>query len=141
MDIPWKNCKGFCVDNTNVNVGRFNSVKSRALNKNEFFMGCPCHMVHNTATITMTEFGLICKFHVEDFCVDWFYWFEQSTKEKVLMNNFLRFVMLNRGKLLTRFCAVGYLVIFKPAIERVLKQYLPLKSYFLLVDKCGCKKL
>lgn len=57
------------------------------------------------------------------------------------MNNFLRFVMLNRGKLLTRFCAVGYFVIFKPAIERVLKLYLPLKSYFLLVDKCGCKRL
>lgn len=80
MDIPWQNCKGFCVDNTTVNVGRFNSIKSRALNKNEFFMGCICHMVHNTAT--MTEFGLICKFHVEDFCVDWFYWFEQSTKRK-----------------------------------------------------------
>lgn len=52
MYIPWQNCKGVCVGNTNVNVGKFNSIKSRALNKNQFFMGCPCHMVHNTASTT-----------------------------------------------------------------------------------------
>lgn len=76
---------------TSMLVDSKNSVKSRALNKNEFFMGCPCHMVHNTATITMTEFGLICKFHVEDFCVDWFYWFEQSTKRKGTHEQFSSF--------------------------------------------------
>ena len=40
--IPWKNCKGFSVDNTNVNIGKTNSLKSRVLNKNNhvFFLVC-----------------------------------------------------------------------------------------------------
>lgn len=74
--IPWENCrpKGCSVDNTNVNVGKSNSIKSRILNKNPnvFFMGRPCHIVHNTASKAMTDFGSICNFDTEDFCVDLF---------------------------------------------------------------------
>ena len=33
-DILWNNCVGIGVDNTSVNVGRHNSIRSRALDKN-----------------------------------------------------------------------------------------------------------
>lgn len=51
QDIPWKNCIGVSVDNTSVNMGRHNSIRSRSLvkNPNIYFMGCPYHIVHNTA--------------------------------------------------------------------------------------------
>ena len=48
---PWTNCISVGVDNTSVNVGIRNSLKSRVLQKNShiFFSGCPCHVIHNTA--------------------------------------------------------------------------------------------
>ena len=50
-DISWDNCVGFGLDNTSVNMGCHNSIKSRVLQKNPsiYIMGCPCHIVHNTA--------------------------------------------------------------------------------------------
>jgi hypothetical protein len=49
--IPWNNCVGFGVDNTSVNMGCRNSIKSRVLDMNPaiYIVGCPCHIVHNTA--------------------------------------------------------------------------------------------
>ncbi len=49
--IPWANCVGAGVDNTSVNLGRSNSIRTRVLQQNPstYFMGCPCHIVHNTA--------------------------------------------------------------------------------------------
>lgn len=49
--ILWQNCVGISVDNTSVNMGCRNSIKSRALQVNPsiYIMGCPCHVVHNTA--------------------------------------------------------------------------------------------
>ena len=49
--LSWGNCVGLGVDNTSVNVGIRNAIKSRVLQKNPatYVMGCPCHIVHNTA--------------------------------------------------------------------------------------------
>ena len=49
--IPWANCVGAGVDNTSVNLGRNNSIRTRVLQQNPstYFMGCPCHIVHNIA--------------------------------------------------------------------------------------------
>ena len=49
--ISWDNCVGLGVDNTSVNMGCRNSVKTRVLERNPaiYIMGCPCHIVHNTA--------------------------------------------------------------------------------------------
>ena len=49
--ILWSHCIGVGVDNTSVNLGVQNSIRTRVLqcNPNTYFMGCPCHIVHNTA--------------------------------------------------------------------------------------------
>ena len=49
--IPWMNCVGFGLDNTSVNMGCSNSIKTRIVQKNPavYVMGCQCHIFHNTA--------------------------------------------------------------------------------------------
>ena len=49
--ISWNNCIGISLDNTSVNLGCRNSIKTRieAVNPSIYVMGCPCHIVHNIA--------------------------------------------------------------------------------------------
>ena len=51
LQLPWKNCVGFSLDNTSANLGIHNSIRSRVMLKNNncYFTGCPCHIIHNTA--------------------------------------------------------------------------------------------
>ena len=56
-----------------------------------YFMGCPCHLVHNVANHAAEAFQKSCRFDVEDFYVDVFYWFDKSTKHKGILKNFCEF--------------------------------------------------
>ena len=53
------NCVGVSVDNTSVNLGKRNSILTRVLVKNPtiYFMGCPCHIVHNTCMKAAEKFN------------------------------------------------------------------------------------
>ncbi|CAB4025763.1 methyltransferase 15 [Paramuricea clavata] len=86
-DIPWDYCVGMSVDNTSVNVGRHNSIKTRVEDANDtvYFMGCPCHILHNTAFYGGKAFEEIVNFSADDLCVDILYWFEHSSKRKNLL--------------------------------------------------------
>jgi hypothetical protein len=59
--IDWSNCVGAGVDNTSVNLGVQNSISTRVLNKNPaiYFMGCPCHIIHNVALKASSSFTLV----------------------------------------------------------------------------------
>ena len=48
-EIAWDNCVGIGLDNTSVNMGCTNSIKTRVLSVNAAVsvIGCPCHIVHN----------------------------------------------------------------------------------------------
>ena len=50
-EIPWDHWIAFGVDNTNANIGAKNSIKSRVtqVNPSIYFVGCPCHIIHNAA--------------------------------------------------------------------------------------------
>lgn len=65
-NIPWENCIGLSVDNTSVNTGKHNSIKSRALQRNGsmYVMGCPCHIIHNTGQKASHAFCRVSGLHV-----------------------------------------------------------------------------
>ena len=92
-EIDWSNCVGLSLDNTSVNLGRHNSIKTRVqeVNKSIYINGCPCHIVHNTANECAEMFMLENGFDVEDMLVDIFYWFDKSSKRKVELEEFCFF--------------------------------------------------
>ena len=108
--------------NKKFNLHKSNPKKNPAC----YFMGCPCHLVHNVA----------CKassFDVEDMCVDVYYYFDKSTKRKSSLVEF------------AEFCDVKYRQVIKQvntrwlslevAVKRSLQMYPALKSYFLSNSK------
>ena len=73
---------------TAVNVGKNNTIMTRVLakNKNIFINGCPCHIIHNTASKAAERFSEVSRLDVEDFLVDLFHWFDKSSKRMVTPN-------------------------------------------------------
>lgn len=61
-DVSWMNCIGIGLDNTSVNMGCRNSIKMRVLNVNPAItvIGCPCHIVHNTAGKAGEAYVKVC---------------------------------------------------------------------------------
>ena len=92
-EIPWDNCIAFDVDNTNSNIGAKNSIKSRvaAVNPSVYFVGCPCHIIHNAAQKSTEAFGEMSGVDIEECCVDHYYWFDKSTKRKGQLQQYSNF--------------------------------------------------
>ncbi len=88
--INWDCCVGSGVDNTSVNLGPSNSIRTRVLKQNPsiYFVGCPGHIVHNTASKAAEGFQAETGFDVEDLLVDLYYWFDKSTKRKNELRDF-----------------------------------------------------
>ena len=59
--LSWMNCVGLAVDNTSVNVGCRNSIKTRLqqVNPSVYTMGCPCHIVHNICVKANSSFHAV----------------------------------------------------------------------------------
>ena len=53
-------------------------------------MGCPNH-IHNTAQKRSAGFTCNAKFDLEDFCMDMFYYFHKSTKQKNVLQGYGEF--------------------------------------------------
>ena len=61
LELPWENCVGFSLDNTSANsanMGIQNFIKSQIIAINEacYIIGCPCHIIHDTAHQGSTAF-------------------------------------------------------------------------------------
>lgn len=69
---PWNMCTSVGVDNTSVNIGIRDSLKTRVLEHNSsiYFNGCPCHIIHNAARKASDILCAFCGFDVEEFCID-----------------------------------------------------------------------
>ena len=90
---PWKTCTSVGVDNTSVNIGVRNSLKTRIFQRNPaaFFNGCPCHIIHNAAQRAGEAFSVACGFDIEELVVDLYYWFDKSTKRKNELRSYCMF--------------------------------------------------
>lgn len=73
------------IDGTRANLGASNSIKTWVILKNEnsYFMGCPCHIIHNTAHKGLVGFTRVTKFDIEDL--------NQSTKGKNALPSYVEF--------------------------------------------------
>ena len=84
--IDWQNVIAVGLDNTNVNMGCNNSIKTRVLEKNpnSFIAGCNCHLSHLAAVKGADAFSSVTVDHK----VDIYYYFLKVLKEKVFFASF-----------------------------------------------------
>ena len=129
--VDWNKCVAFGVDNSSVNIGKRNLIKTRVQQQNPaiYFMGCPCHMVHNTATKGAQAFQGETGFDVEDILVDLYYWFNKSTKRIHQLSEFCDFCDVKYREVIKHVST--HWLSLELAVERGLKVYAGLKSYFL----------
>ena len=75
LTIPWSYCVAFIVDNAGANVGRHNSIMTRvySLNPSVSFVGCPCHIIRNTARAATKAFMEVTGCDLEDMTTDLFF--------------------------------------------------------------------
>ena len=131
QSISWTNCVGMGMDNTSVNMGRHNSIMTRvrSTNSSVYSMGCPCHIAHNTASTAAGSFRNETNFDVEDFLVDIYFWFDKSSKIKNLYKEYCSFYNIEYQNIV-KHVSTRWLSLQRP-VERVLKQFNSLRSYFL----------
>ena len=92
-------------------------------------MGCPCHIAHNTAAKATDAFEMcVSGFDVKELLVDVYFRFHHSSKHKNLLVEFCQFCDQDYHKII-KFHGVYWLGL-STYIERILKMFPPLKSYF-----------
>ena len=127
---PWDLCTLVGVDNTSVNIGIQNSLKTRVLTQNPaiYFNGCPCHIIHNSAQKAAESFMESCGFDVEELTIDLFYWFDKSTKRKNGLWDYCKFCD-QEYRAVVKHVSTWWLSL-ELAVQRSLKQFPGLTSYF-----------
>ena len=127
---PWSLCTAVGVDNTSVNIGIRDSIKTRVLRQNPavYFNGCPCHIIHNAAQKAGESFTGVSGFDVEEFVIDLFYWFDKSTKRKNGLQSYCTFCNQDYRSIV-KHVSTRWLSL-EVAVQRSLKQLASLTSYF-----------
>ena len=122
------------MDSASVNIGKHNSIKTRIEGKYSpvYTLGCPCHFIHNATHHATKSLEASCGFDVEGTVVDVFYYFDHSTKRKGELQDFATFCNVESCKIL-KYVSTRWLSL-QASVERILKQYRPLCSYFLSQD-------
>ena len=128
----------YCADNTNANFGGkarrgTNNIfykLNKNLNQNIIGVGCAAHIIHN-AIQTAAD---LLPVDVENIVIKIYSYFYIYTVRVEMLKEFCETAEVEYQKILgyskTRWLAL------LPAVERILKIYDPLKSYFLSQDKC-----
>ena len=130
-DIDWSNYVGLSLDNTSVDLGRHNFIKTRVqeVNNSIYINGSPCHIVHNTANKVAEIFMLESGFDVGDMLVAILHWFDKSSKRKVELEEFGSSCDQEHRKIM-KHVSTRWLSL-ETAVTPTLRLYQPLQSYFL----------
>ena len=92
-------------------------------------MGCPCHIAHNVASTAADAFRNEVGFNIEELVVNIFYWFDKSTKRNGSFEEHCYFCDVQYRKVI-KYISTHW-VSLEVALERALKLYAGLRSYFL----------
>lgn len=127
-------CISFTADNANVNFGGINrpaggrnilNKLKTSLNKDVIGVGCPAHLLHNC----IKHGADVMAVDIESLVMKMFNFFSVYTVRTEELKSICEYVDVCYQKLLYH-SKTRWLSLF-PAIERILKMYLPLKTYFL----------
>ena len=112
-----------------------NGIKTTVLKENTsvYIMGCPCHIIHNTAIAGNKASVESSGFDVGDFAVDNFYWLDKSSKRKNLLLEFCELVDIKYRNILDHI-SVRWLSLEK-VVDHLLLQYPALKSMYLFQEE------
>ena len=142
-NISWDYCLAIGLDNTNVNIGDHNPIKSRAKEKsgNIVIAGCPCHILHNALCKAGEMFSQVTDFDIENLAVDLFHWIDKSSKRKSLPKEYYELCDIDYSEII-KFIWTCWLCL-EMCVNRKLKKYEGLKSYFLSASGTGdrCRRL
>lgn len=129
LDI--KNATAYSADNASVNFGKHQSVFTELKKNNENILpsGCVCHILHNC----IKKATALLKFDIELIVIKSYNEFSSSTIKTTALKEFFEFCDLEWSELL-RHVPTRWLTLI-PAVERLLKNFEPVKSYFLSQNK------
>ena len=102
--LSWVNLVAISMDNTSVNFGRRSGILTRLRSEycpHLYGMGCPCHIIHNTAEQGYKAFSKSSGFDVEKLAVVLCYWFDKSTKRKAKLESYSQFCDVHYRQILS----------------------------------------
>ena len=136
-DISWKFCLAIGLDNRNANIGDHNSIKPRTKEKNGSIViaVCSCHVLHNASCKAGEMFSQLTKFDIEDHTVDFFHWFDKSSKQNSLLKEHYEFCDTDYSEII-KFILTCWLCL-EMCVNCELKKCEGLKSYFLSASGAG----
>ncbi|KAJ1148418.1 hypothetical protein NDU88_001254 [Pleurodeles waltl] len=125
--LKLEHAAAYCGDNASVNYGRHHSVFQLLKRANEDILpaNCPAHILHNCAKQAINGLSM----DVESFVLKVYNHFSSTAKRTAELREFFSFVDLEWQPLF-RHVPTRWLTLF-PAIDRLLKCWAALKSYFL----------
>jgi hypothetical protein len=129
--IAWSQAVNLSVDKMSLSLISFAS-RCKSKNADIYVLGCPCHLAHIAASNANDAFVEICGINIEDLLIDLYYWFEKSTKRKGVLVEYMEFCDQDCMKVL-KHSSTRWLSLER-CVERCLKKYAGLKSYFLSKD-------
>ena len=137
LQIPLDKLIAFCGDNTNTNFGGlhrrgqrnvFHQIKEE-LGKNVEGIGCPAHILHNT----ISSAAGVLTVDIEVIVMKIFNYFSIYTVRTEKLKEFCLCVDVNHQTLLSH-SKTRWLSLM-PAVERILKLWIPLKQFFDAEDR------
>lgn len=119
-------------DNTNCNFGKNHSLYTNLKKEipNLIKANCHAHIIHNSVRHAMN----FISFDIENVILKIYAHFSQSSVRREILKDFFTFLNCEWSELkkhvMTRWLSL------LPAIEMILKNWEPIKSYFLSLEKC-----
>lgn len=132
LNLTFDNVSSFSADNCNANFGQHNSLFKHLCSENQFIVkaNCHAHIIHNTVKKIVDNLD----YDVENLILKVYAHFSVSAKKRETLKQFSEFNDIEYKDLLHH--VVTRWLSLNPCIERFLRNYLALLSYFRSLRDC-----